>query len=320
MSNQETSALVNAETIENDESQVEEEVAETVHIPVIEDEQAEKQIEEEIFDEIVGIEQINIDHSANQTGVHEHKEESALDEKPGTTLTTANEEEKLIFEDIAADDFFMFDRAFGEHKQVDQLENNPPVTPDRTFHASERKLSLSFDAEHRDVSKYYDEKMPYSFMWWLDKTRREHAGLYQPYVKSGSRHSYNKEKKPADELQQQYYENIFHITSLEELDKSTAHQTVEFDMKRKEHQIIERFIQEEPQIKPQSSDKIDNENKAKKSSEDSDELITETLASIYTEQMLYHKAIAAYKKLMLKFPEKSRYFADKIEQIEKKTN
>jgi hypothetical protein len=36
--------------------------------------------------------------------------------------------------------------------------------------------------------------------------------------------------------------------------------------------------------------------------------------------MLYHKAIAAYKKLMLKFPEKSRYFADKIEQLEKKTN
>ena len=84
--------------------------------------------------------------------------------------------------------------------------------------------------------------------------------------------------------------------------------------------IIERFIQEEPQIKPQSSDKLDNENKARKSSEDSDELVTETLAIVYTEQMLYHKAIACYKKLLLKFPEKSRYFASKIEQLEKKTN
>jgi len=104
------------------------------------------------------------------------------------------------------------------------------------------------------------------------------------------------------------------------LDKNTANKSAGYDTNRKEHQIIERFIKEEPQIKPQQSDKLDNENKAKKSSEDHDELITETLAAIYTEQMLYHKAIASYKKLMLKFPEKSRYFADKIEQLEKKTN
>ena len=63
-----------------------------------------------------------------------------------------------------------------------------------------------------------------------------------------------------------------------------------------------------------------NENKAKKSAEDQDELVTETLARIYSDQMLYHKAISTYKKLMLKFPEKSRYFADQIEQLERKTN
>ena len=128
--------------------------------------------------------------------------------------------------------------------------------------------------------------------------------------------------KITDELQQQYFENIFHITSVEELDKSTGapQAAAAPDFKRKEQQIIERFIKEEPQIKPQSSDKLDNENKAKKSSEDRDELVSETLASIYSDQMLYHKAIASYKKLMLKFPEKSRYFAEKIEQLEKKTN
>jgi len=35
---------------------------------------------------------------------------------------------------------------------------------------------------------------------------------------------------------------------------------------------------------------------------------------------MYPKAVAVYKKLMLKFPEKSRYFASQIEQIEKRTN
>jgi len=58
----------------------------------------------------------------------------------------------------------------------------------------------------------------------------------------------------------------------------------------------------------------------KKSAEDQDELVTETLARIYTDQMLYHKAINTYKKLVLKFPEKSRYFADQIEQLQRKIN
>jgi hypothetical protein len=92
---------------------------------------------------------------------------------------------------------------------------------------------------------------------------------------------------PPDELQQQYYENIFHLTSVEELDRSTGQQPIEFDMKKRGQVIIERFIVEVPQIKPQSGDKLDNENKARKSSEDQDELVTETLARIYTDQMLY---------------------------------
>ena len=84
--------------------------------------------------------------------------------------------------------------------------------------------------------------------------------------------------------------------------------------------VLERFIHEEPHIKPPSSDKLDNENKAKASAEDSDELVTETLARIYTDQMLFHKAIATYKKLILRFPEKSTYFAGQIENLEKRIN
>ena len=110
------------------------------------------------------------------------------------------------------------------------------------------------------------------------------------------------------------------INSVEELDRSTSATPIEFDIKSKEDQIIKRFIVEEPHISAPSSDKLDTENKAKKSSEDQGELVTETLARIYTDQMLYHKAINTYKKLMLRFPEKSRYFADQIQQLENRTN
>jgi hypothetical protein len=246
-------------------------------------------IEEETFDEITGIENIDIEQDVSGS--------------------------------IATTNYFTFDRAFGEHKEPESI--NEPEQPVATTATVNEQAG---DADQQDISKYNDEKMPYSFLWWLDKTRKEHSGVYQPYVTPDNENPVNtkaKSKRGTDELQQQYYENIFHITSIEELDKSLPLPQYIPEPpvhKLKEQVIIERFIQEEPQIRPQSSDKLDNENKAKKSSEDRDELVSETLAAIYSDQMLYHKAIASYKKLMLKFPEKSRYFAGKIEQLEKKTN
>ena len=45
--------------------------------------------------------------------------------------------------------------------------------------------------------------------------------------------------------------------------------------------------------------------------------ITETLAKIYKEQGHYDKAIDAFEKLILKFPEKSTLFASQISDINK---
>jgi len=158
-------------------------------------------------------------------------------------------------------------------------------------------------------------------MWWLDKTRKEHGALYQPYVQNPAANAAPRAQRSGnpDELTQQYYENIFHFSSVDELGNE-APPTIEFDMQSKEDRIIQRFITEDPHIHPPVGEKLDTENKAKKSSEDSDILVTETLARIYADQMLFPKAIATYKKLILKFPEKSRYFASRIENLEKKNN
>lgn len=215
-------------------------------------------------------------------------------------------------------EFFIFGKSLNELKE--NIEN---LTASRLKSSVKEEVKDgTIDMAHENLTKYHDETLPYTFLWWLSKTRKEHAGVYQPYAKHGTVfvHNPNKEKINIDELQHQYFENIFHLTTVVDLEKNTAGKTVEFSTSRKENQIIERFIKEDPQIKPQQSDKLDNENKAKKSSEDDDEIVTETLAAIYAEQMLYHKAISSYKKLMLKFPEKSASFADKIEQLEKKIN
>jgi hypothetical protein len=48
-----------------------------------------------------------------------------------------------------------------------------------------------------------------------------------------------------------------------------------------------------------------------------DDLLTESLARIYIKQKRYYKAIEIIRKLSLKYPEKSVYFADQIRFLEK---
>jgi hypothetical protein len=233
---------------------------------------------------------------------------------------TRDEIGKLMSQELISADYLAFEN-YRRHEHDAEATEGPEVfTAEAEVHpgpVGEAAVPPYAEAETQDVSKYHDEKMPYTFMWWLDKTRQEHAGVYQPFkldTTQAIRHT-------ADEtLQQQYYENIFHVSSIDELDKNAPKQSIEFDMQNREDRIIQKFIVEEPQIGPPAGDKLDNENKAKRSSEDQDEMVTETLAKIYIDQMLYHKAINTYKKLMLKFPEKSRYFADQIELLERKIN
>jgi len=171
----------------------------------------------------------------------------------------------------------------------------------------------------QNVSKYDDDKMPYSFLWWLNKTRNEHSDTYQPFVEFKLDTTQTIKRNSVDQLSSQIIENIFHLQSpLEAVEN--APKTVPFQVRRKEDSILDKFIKEEPQIKPPNSQKLDTENKARKSAEDPNDLVSETLAQIYTDQMLFQKAIDTFKKLSLKFPEKSTYFADQIIELEKKVN
>jgi len=279
----------------------------------------ESPIEDEVFEEITGIDDIEfIQNPADISPAPVAAEAITETEQPVTDSqeidpATADEAEKLMLGNIAATDYFVFDRTFGDKKPAE--ETIEPVQAPVV--AQQPEPFVEENTHHQDISKYHDEKMPYTFMWWLDKTRKEHGNLYQPYSKAPVA---SPVRKPVpNELQQQYLENIFHISSIDELNSAAA-QTVEFDMQSKEDRIIQRFITQDPHIHPPVGEKLDTENKAKRSSEDSDGMVTETLAQIYADQMLYPKAIATYRKLMLKYPGKSRYFASRIENLEKKTN
>ena len=56
---------------------------------------------------------------------------------------------------------------------------------------------------------------------------------------------------------------------------------------------------------------------AKESLIENESLVTPTLAKVYLEQGHYDKAISAYTKLCLKYPEKNSLFANQIKLINK---
>ena len=87
----------------------------------------------------------------------------------------------------------------------------------------------------------------------------------------------------------------------------------------RQQEIIDRFVAANPQITRETS--ATNENAPDLSAPSSafqDDLVTENLAEIMLRQGKTDKAVNLYEKLMLKYPEKKAYFAQKIEQLKNK--
>jgi len=115
----------------------------------------------------------------------------------------------------------------------------------------------------------------------------------------------NSEKKESGETKQEQPENL-----APSLKKSSN--------LKKHGDLIDKFIKEKPSIKARKQKFYDSELSARKSIVDEEDIVSETLANIYQDQGHYKKAINIYNKLILKFPEKSSYFAGQIEILEKK--
>ena len=116
-------------------------------------------------------------------------------------------------------------------------------------------------------------------------------------------------------------EDLLELDEEEEQDAFTLMETPIIDeVARKpelsaKNKLIEFFIRDEPGVI--RADKYTNlkGDVSLSSIREHDGFITDTLAKIYVKQRLYAKAIYAYEKLSLKYPEKSAYFAAQIEKI-----
>ena len=119
-----------------------------------------------------------------------------------------------------------------------------------------------------------------------------------------------------DKLWQTFHEEAIQVCQqvTEDLEKEKI--TAAEGIKKSEvspERRIEEFLEKAPKILPGDTTSFVAD--LTSSNREEDNMVTETLAEVYTLQGHREKAIAIYKKLILKFPEKSAYFADRINAL-----
>ncbi|WP_046742943.1 tetratricopeptide repeat protein [Kordia zhangzhouensis] len=168
-------------------------------------------------------------------------------------------------------------------KEKKQKEKKIAHTVDEKLKSPEETLQLGKPLA-------FDKKEKHSFTEWLQLTS------FQPINRSSKTDNETIPKKKKT--------------------KEQVKTNVSVDEKKKRFELIDKFIDTNPKIKPKPTlEKTIN--LANESSVDQSVLMTETLAKVYLEQKKYKKAITAYNILILKYPEKSGFFADQIRAIKK---
>ena len=120
-------------------------------------------------------------------------------------------------------------------------------------------------------------------------------------------------KKSLDELKALIEQRIIELEKEKEVEKKE-------DKTMSKDEIIDKFIAENPQISRPKQEFYNPFSVAQASVVNQENIITETLATIYLNQGYVEKAISIYEKLSLKNPEKSVYFAELIKKAKNKFN
>jgi hypothetical protein len=160
------------------------------------------------------------------------------------------------------------------------------------------------------------------------KTQKKYLSLFKPGLKLQPEIKQAEEKleigKPLEfgKSEKHSFQEWLQLSKLspvkrEEEQKAEKEPEAEMEIdgaRLKKLELIDKFIESNPKIVPDKNNPP-TPAKIEKGTQDTSYLMTETLARVYLEQKKYTKAIQAYGILILKYPEKSVFFADRISEI-----
>ena len=268
-----------------------EEVQKTVEVeidPIIEEPiLTAKEIQEIVFEEA---------EKTNEAAIHVI-EESEIISIPDTTAVIWEEAEKSSdvqfdrieeSEPVAANEFPHI--VYEETKVVEypiEIQSEPAKIIDESVKTAEENLEIG-----KPLDFSVNEK--HSFQEWLQLARTEPIDR----TVEGPAEQKKEEVKIPESI-------VITPTPLETADEE----------KKKKEAIINNFIKTNPKIPPIKQTAIVPAVQLDSNNQENSYLMTETLARVYLEQKKYTKAIQAYEILILKYPEKISFFADRISDI-----
>ncbi len=169
-----------------------------------------------------------------------------------------------------------------EAKYIEEEKAEPIITKIETTTEAEEKLEIGKPLE-------FNSQETHSFQEWLQLSKLTPINREE-----------EKEENPEK--------------STEEPKQAEPENNEADEAKNKKLELIDKFIEANPKIIPSKTASSTPVN-VERSTGDSSFLMTETLARVYLEQKKYQRAIQAYEILILKYPEKSAFFADRILDI-----
>ena len=217
----------------------------------------------------------------------------------------------ILFEFITSENFASIQKAFFEEKEarINEIIVNDCEVIIREAETEQpiyNKLEQSIITSINEASPYLEEiEIP---------SEEIKVETVEEKLEIGKPLDFSKEEKHSFQEWLQL-SNFNPIKREENPEAEISAESEELDLeKKKKLEIIDKFIEANPKISP-----IKNSTTiaivSEQNSIDNSYLMTETLAKVYLEQKKYQKAIQAYEILILKYPEKISFFADRISDI-----